>query len=242
MGDVHAGGKLGGDGVLIDIGGLHLVQNDIQSLTVLGGADKLAVDGEHIVLHHVADLIEEIGLKLSGGGNVLLLNQGEGVGNITVQSVVISQDLRGPGLYPIHRILKDLRRGDGAQSHAVHLHHIGGGVNGGDHSGHAHNGGHSQEVERADNAAAAGSGGVGPVLEPLGANADGAAGSLNLGPQPGGQTLSLPFLWNMKDLVHGGIPLLYRGISMSLYPVCIRSVTAGNEKVTNGYSRNHTRI
>ena len=63
MGNVDPGGKLGGHCVFIYIGSLHLLQHPIQGLPILGRADELAVDGEHIALHYLANLVKEVGLK-----------------------------------------------------------------------------------------------------------------------------------------------------------------------------------
>ena len=124
MGNVDPGGKLGGHCVFIYIGSLHLLQHPIQGLPILGRADELAVDGEHIALHYLANLVKEVGLKVRHGGDGLPLRQGRGVGHRAVHGIVVAQNIGGTALHPVHHILKHRGAGDGAQGHAVHLHHI----------------------------------------------------------------------------------------------------------------------
>ena len=64
----------------------------------------------------------------------------------------MTQDLSGPGLHPIHRALKVALGGDHADGLTVHQHLIAGNIDGGEHAGHAHQSGGSQEDQRVEGA------------------------------------------------------------------------------------------
>lgn len=86
---------------------------------------------------------------------------------VSLHGVLIAQNLAGPGLYPVHRLLKHLGVGHRAQHDAVHFHHVGGGVDSGHNGGHADDGGCCKEVQRADEPLLTRCGGVQPVLHEL---------------------------------------------------------------------------
>ena len=88
--------------VFVDIGRLDGLQHGIQGILILGGADDLTVDGENGDLHHLADLVEEIGLYLTDGHQVLPQRQVVGVVHGVGQGVVIAETTAGPGLYPVY--------------------------------------------------------------------------------------------------------------------------------------------
>ena len=211
VGNVDPGGKLGGHCVFIYIGSLHLLQHPIQGLPILGRADELAVDGEHIALHYLANLVKEVGLKVRHGGDGLPLRQGRGVGHRAVHGIVVAQNIGGTALHPVHHILKHRGAGDGAQGHAVHLHHIAGSVDSAHHSRHADDHGGGQEMQGIDQPAAARGGGVQPAAERLHALRQGRGTRLPSVPElgqgrPDGRRL-LP--GRMQNFVHEGNPPNY---------------------------------
>jgi len=208
--------KLGQDGVFGDIGGLDALQHGGESGVIVGGPQHLALDSEHRGLHHLADLIEEVGLHIGDGLYVLPQADLKGVADVLVQVVVVAQDLRGPVLHPCGGGHNGLGAVHQAQVHPVHAHPVAGAIEGAQHAGGGEGEGGGEKDDGLEPAA---------PLQKVGQGQMGQAPhTLTFGPEPGGGThldrgVYRNSIWITKALVHAASLLSCQSLSVSIFPL-----------------------
>ena len=135
-------------------------------ILILGGADDLTVDGENGDLHHLADLVEEIGLYLTDGHQVLPQRQVVGVVHGVGQGVVIAENTAGPGLYPVYGGGYHLAAFHHAHTLTVQGHLVPGAIEMAQHAGGGEGEGHRQKDDGVQLGAALHKVGKGDTLPP----------------------------------------------------------------------------
>lgn len=123
--------KFSGDGVLIHILALQLVQHGLQGSHLLHGAHRHAVDADLIAaqaIGYLAELLQEVVLHLVGLGQLRPQGKGEIITDLPLHLVVVSQDLRASALHLSHRVGYHSLVTHHTQSIPVHRDSVGRGV------------------------------------------------------------------------------------------------------------------